>query len=227
MRPFPFSKYRVPAGTDPYFANVSALLHFDGADGSTTFTDQKALTWTGVGNAQIDTAQTKFGTGALLLDGAGDYIGTPDTGVFGFGTGDFTVEMWVRRGAADGNDCQLVDFRAGGGQNGLFYLTPGSRLLAFYNGAVYGNAGAAPAQDTWAHIAFTRSSGTLRGFLNGTQQWSASMSANFGSSRPARIGANFVASTGYAGSVDDVRITKGVARYTSNFAPPTAAFPDA
>ncbi|HPC33867.1 MAG TPA: hypothetical protein PL061_13005, partial [Syntrophales bacterium] len=56
--------------------------------------------WTFYGNAQIDTAQKPFGTGSLLLDGSGDYIGTVDSPDFDFGTGDFTIDFWVRR---DGN----------------------------------------------------------------------------------------------------------------------------
>jgi len=76
------------------------LLHCDAADASTTFTDSSAAghNFTAAGNAQIDTAQFKFGTSSALFDGTGDYIndatGSSD---FAFGTGDFAVDFWVRR----------------------------------------------------------------------------------------------------------------------------------
>lgn len=212
--------------TDPNFANVSSLLHFDAADGSTTFTDQKGIIWSVGGNAHISTANPKFGAGALSNDGSGDYIAAADNVAFGFGTGDFTVECWVRRPVATAADYPLFDFRAASAQNGMFYLNVTNRRLTYYNGTVYGNTGNAPAQDAYAHVAFARESGTLRAFLDGVLQWSVAMAGDFGASRPCRIGSNFAATSFAAGDIDDPRITKGVARYTANFTPPAAPFPD-
>ena len=82
---------------DPYWANVVLLLHMDGTDGSTTFTDSSsyARAMTAAGNAQIDTAEFKFGTASGLFDGTGDSVQTPNGADFQF-LGDFTVEAWVR-----------------------------------------------------------------------------------------------------------------------------------
>src|SRR5690606_29617491 len=77
------------------------LLHFEGSDGSATFTDSNiggaAKTWTANGNAQIDTAQSKFGAASGLFDGTGDYITTPDHNDFTLGSSDFTIDFWAKR----------------------------------------------------------------------------------------------------------------------------------
>ena len=75
---------------------TKALLHMDGSDGSTTFTDESGTTWTANGNAQIDTAQSKFGGASGLFDGASDYLQTPYTADHNTGTGDFTIDQWIR-----------------------------------------------------------------------------------------------------------------------------------
>ncbi|MDI6787615.1 MAG: hypothetical protein QME51_04520, partial [Planctomycetota bacterium] len=77
-------------------AYTKALLHFDGTDASTTFIDESGKIWTRYGNAQIDTAQSKFGGASGLFDGAGDYITTPDHNDFNLGSGNFTVDLRVR-----------------------------------------------------------------------------------------------------------------------------------
>src|SRR5687768_6144765 len=73
-----------------------ALLHMDGADGSTTFTDESGKTWTARGDAQIDTAQSVFGGASGRLDGNGDFVDTPDHADWDFGSGDFTLDLRVR-----------------------------------------------------------------------------------------------------------------------------------
>lgn len=84
-------------GGDPYWANVVSLLHMDGANGSTTFTDQKGKTWTPNGNVQISTAQSVFGGSSAAFDGVNDSLSIASHADFGFGTGDWTVECFVRQ----------------------------------------------------------------------------------------------------------------------------------
>lgn len=79
-----------------FYGSVVALLHMNGSDASTTFTDQRGHTFTAAGNAQIDTAQSKFGGASGLFDASGDYISTPDSDEWSFGSGDFTIECWYR-----------------------------------------------------------------------------------------------------------------------------------
>ena len=73
------------------------LIHCDGADASTTFTDESGKTITTVGNAQVDTAYKVFGTGSLLLDGTGDALTLDDSEDWNFGSGDFTVDFRVKK----------------------------------------------------------------------------------------------------------------------------------
>ena len=212
--------------TDPDFASVSLLLHADGADGSTTFADSSSsgLTVTAAGNATVSTTQAKFGQ-SLALDGSGDYLDLPNDSLLTMGTGDFTIEFWLYvnnvSSSASGNhvlmtgesNAVLIAFR------NTNQLSVGSENIAFLID------GSLPSEATWTHLAVSRSSGSMRLFLDGVQAGSTySSSVNF-SSPQRRIGAKYTA-TGqfFDGYIDDVRITKGVGRYTSTFTPPTAAF---
>ena len=84
------------AVVDPHWSNVVALLHLDGANGSATFTDQKGHTFTAGGSATLSTAQQKFGSASLVLNGSTQYITSATSADWEMGSGDFTIEMWVR-----------------------------------------------------------------------------------------------------------------------------------
>lgn len=216
-------------GSNPYWANVSSLLHFDGADGSTTFADQKGHVWTPSGNAQIDTAHSKFGGASGLFDGSGDYITAASHADFGFGSSDFTIEAFVRV-PSTGSDQTLFDNRTASNTGIGIY----SSIIAGGGGQKWGVAsnvaviatGAVLTVNTWIHLAIARQGTTLRGFRNGVQDFSITDSRTYASASQARCGATYVATQPYYGHIDDARVTKGVARYTSAFTPPSAPFPD-
>ena len=212
------------AGGDPDFANVSLLLHMDGSNGSTTFTDSSsnAFAVTAFGNAQVTTTDPKFGTGALTLDGTGDYLTVAADADFQFGTGDFTVECWVYVNSV--------------GNTGLFTFggTGSGLAVNLYSGAwnltTSGAGGAALGAVTtgaWQHLAVTRSGSSLRMFIDGTQIGSTLSNSTDLSDNALKIGYYYDTSYTINARVDEFRVTKGVARYTANFTPPTAAFPDA
>lgn len=206
--------------------SVSVQLHFDGSNGSTTFTDESnnGLTFTATGDAALTTSQQKAGTASLALDGSGDYIDTPINAAFGFGTSPFTIEAFIRPTALS-TERELFEFRTVS-EAGVFYISSTQRL-AYYDGAtVRGNTGTAVALNTWQHVAFCYDGTTLRAFLNGALVWSAAFTPDFGSSRRLRIGANASGGANFAGQIDEVRIHKGVALYTAAFTAPTEAFPD-
>lgn len=225
--------------SDAFFSNVSSLLHFDGADGSTTFTDEKGIIWTPSGDAKISTAQSKFGGASLLLDGSGDYVQTADSADFAFGAGNFTVEGWFRE-SVTGAIRQIVgQHTTQSNVNSSFLVLSDSGKLTlnvFVGGTIYAIAAAsAHSTGTWHHFAAVRDGSTLRLFLNGTSVGTASIGSGSvnDSSRPVYVGVVGNDSGpdpgGYYfnGHIDDLRITKGVARYTADFTPPTAAFPSA
>lgn len=212
-------------GTDPYAANVVSLLHFNGTDGSTTFTDVLGKTWTASGNAQIDTAQNKFGGASGLFDGTGDFITTPVTSDFAYGTGDFTWEVWARFNSVTGNQ-YILDHDVNEGV--IQYVFGG---LKYYNintgigSPLYTTGGGALSVNTWYHIAVSRESGVTRFFVDGDLKSSGSDSFNYTSSGLS-VGRYGAGGNNLDGWLDDLRITKGVARYTSNFTPPSAEFPN-
>lgn len=221
-------------GADPNFSSVSLLLHMDGSNGSTTFTDSSSntLAITANGNAQISTAQSKFGGASGYFDGNADYIErSTGNAVLSFGTGDLTIEMWVYFNTVTANQV-LYETGAIGGSgsrpNGfVWYLTSASKLQLFSDGNNKGASTTSLAANTWNHIALVRSGGVFRYYINGTQDaTSITLTADFTDNK-FLMGRVIDTPDYYLNAyVDELRVTKGVARYTANFTAPTAAFPD-
>ena len=215
---------------DPQFGSVSLLLHGNGANGSTTITDSSPSpkTVTPVGNAQISTAQSKFGGASIAFDGTGDYLTTPSSSSFAFGLADFTVELWLYR--SDSGQQHLYDARDIGVNPNriLLFLDASSQLTYFSDGAARITTTSVPTLNAWVHVALCRASGNSRLFLDGVQV-GATFADTINITSPTvtvAIGATNAGTTALNGYIDDLRITKGVARYTANFTPPTAPFPD-
>lgn len=185
-----------------------------------------------VGNAQVSTSVKKFGNGSMYFDGSGDYLLASDSPNTEFGSGDFTVECWAYYSSTSGTPV-LIDKRANtGGYSPFIFYTTGGTLL-FYsssNGSSYDIANGVTigsvTTGTWYHVAASRSGSSIRLFLNGTLANTITSSASLVNNSDAwsiggTVGGNYL--NGY---IDDLRITKGYARYTANFTPPTAAFPN-
>ena len=221
---------------DPYlYTNTVLLLKGDGTNGSTTILDGSKVaggpkTVTPVGNAQISTSQSKFGGSSIAFDGTGDYLTLNGSNDFAFGTGNFTVETWIRPSNLTGQKV-LLDTRAAGestlGTKWILY-TDNASLAFAAAGSTY--TGGTLSLNTWHFIVLCRSSGITRAYLDGVQVGSTvtdSTNYTIGALRPT-IGTdgNSPSSLSFNGYMDDLRITKGVARYTANFTPPTAPFPD-
>lgn len=229
---------------DVYFDNVVVLLHGDGLDASMTTVDSSsyARTITGSGNAQLDTAQSKFGGGSMLFDTSDDAFFAPSSADFNLSTIDFTIECWIRRTDTTSQNHAIVCRDSIGGTRGwLFYLgdgTGGSTLHALsfagWSGATTATAyhNSAIPINTWTHVAVTRESGTFKiwqgGTLVVTQSGFTSLSIA-SPSTPLCVGslyatAGLFASSSLGGNIDDLRITTNVARYTADFLPPEKAF---
>jgi hypothetical protein len=215
-----------PAGgpTAPLTAvpNTSLLLNFTNA-GITDATAKNVLET--VGNAQISTSVSKFGGGSMYFDGTGDYLVAPNSPLLDQ-IGDFTHEMWYYRsgnGAAGQFDvCFYKDIT-----NYLYMVV--DRNNSYKACIVKHNIGfiitgtTALASATWYHLAFSRSGSTVRLFVNGVLDGSATESTNTSGSAVSYFGGS--AGHTFNGYIDDMRITRGYARYTANFTPPTAPFP--
>lgn len=236
-----------PTGpTDPNFADVVSLLHFDGTDGSTTFTDEKGRTWAASGDAQLDTSITKFGSAALLLDGTGDYIAdsgpNSDWEFLHSGADDFTLEMWLYPSSITTYHpvCMTADASASLGSS--LYVDSGG-IVGFdvckgAGGGVYAarlaSAASAISTGVWTHVAvvYEQAGGAadkLRLYIGGVKIDADDLAtpSSGAPTFPMNIGrsVNF-GGFYFNGSIDDFRVTNGVARYTSNFTPPSAPFPD-
>lgn len=177
------------------------------------------------GNAQLATAQKKFGTASLLLDGTTDYASILSNLDFAFGTGDFCIETFVYP-TATGTYRTLFDLRNNAGDTGgiILGLSDTGALYFFYNGNYrVGPVGSIPLNQ-WTHIALARHSGVTKAFVGGTQVGSNYTDTNNYAQRGVRIGADPNGNYAFTGYFDEVRISKGVSRYTTAFTPTTSQF---
>ena len=178
-----------------------------------------------VGNAVISTAQSKFGGSSMLFDGTGDWLLMPAGDKFAFGTGDYTVEAWVYFTSITTTDLQIIFLSGSTGGNNFYFHVDGNQISVGTSAAFISNQATSFSTATWYHVAACRYSGTLRLFVNGVQIGSSvSDSTNWISAGSARIGANEAGTQTVFGYINDHRVTKGLARYTTNFTPPTTAF---
>lgn len=214
---------------DPNFSSVVLLLHCDGADAATSFPDSSASakSVTVAGNAQVDTAQSKFGGASALFDGSGDRLSCANSTDWNFVTGDFCIEFFMRINSV-GSFMGVI--AAGGDSNWkVFFDGTNRRLTAKLNSnTITMTTTNAMALSTWHHVALTRASGTVRWFVDGVAEGSISEGGNVNSSGSGmNVGTETLGGgTSFNGWLDEIRITKGVARYTSAFTPPAAAFPN-
>ena len=212
---------------DAYYPQVSALLHFDGTNGSTTITDNSKnnLTVTATNGAFISTVQSKFGGASVFLDGTNDYLVSQTTPMLTFGTNDLTVELWIYQTVSSVSAYKaLVGDDVYSSVGGWILYSYNNQLNLWKGGTEIISPSGTLTLNSWNHIVWTRASGNNRIFINGTQVGSTvSDSTNYVSS-VIYIGASKTNTLNFAGYIDELRITNGYARYTSNFTPPTAAF---
>ena len=211
---------------DEYYSSCSLLMHFSGSNGSTTFIDNSPTpkTATPAGNAQISTVQSKFGGASLYLDGTGDYLTFPTNSSFAYGTGDFTIECWVYF-AAGSSYRQIFSNRLTPGSvssEGSFAINP-SNGLTWYTNTFIIDYTTSIGTNQWVHVAICRNGSSLKVFANGVQVGSTTNSDNL-TSTSFTIGANADGSETFNGYIDELRVTKGIARYTGNFATQSAEF---
>lgn len=215
---------------------VKSLLHFNGADASTTITDVSGKTWTAGGNAQLDTAQSKFGGSSLLLDGTGDYISTPDHADFFF-DGDWTIDFWGRFATLPATNVTYVVYAQQTDANKFFYFAirdaAGQKQLLFryYTDAPAVNStltfNTSLSTNTWYHFAMERVGLDIRAFQGGTQLGTSQVFS------PAMLnftGTVYVgilsdgSSSPYNGWMDELRVTKGLGRYGTGYSVPQSEY---
>jgi len=182
-----------------------------------------------IGSAQISTSVKKYGTGSLSFNGSTDYLQLPDNYNLLVGTGSFTIEAWIYPTQVSASEAPIFKIHSA---NNIIELRQNTNKLDCYlvdNSLFAGSTGTISMSiNTWNHVAFVRSGTTTYTFVNGVlDQTKTGQTQNLlDFSTTNRIGANQVTSFFYSGYIDDFRFTKGYARYTANFTPPTAALPN-
>jgi len=187
------------------------------------------------GNAQIDTAQSKLGGASGLFDGSGDYLSTPDSADWAFGGGDFTIDFWVRFNAlpavgqehaiisqlANGNNLWWIEVRNSGGTYywNFFQYEAGTETIAFKRSTTLST-------NTWYHVAVVRSGNSWYWFQDGTQ---LGTTATISAAVANFAGSLYVGQVGNGawylnGWLDEVRVSKGAARWAGDFTPPASAY---
>jgi hypothetical protein len=233
----PVAPFTVVGENDAY---TKIMLHFDGPDASTTITDNavggSAHTWTAAGNAQIDTADGKFGNSSLLLDGTGDYLSTPDHADFALGANDFTIECWFKTNSSGTSEylwgqsdssgtVTTISTRCARAISGVITAQAyqGGSLVSVVGTTIFTNA----TNPGWHHVAYTRNGNTLRLFIDGVQEGGdvAIAGAINDSANSFRVGApgDIVANL-WNGWIDEFRLSVGSARWTAAFTPPEIAY---
>lgn len=234
-------------GSDPSFSSVVFLSGFDSVNGSSQFADESTANNKGNNvitdiDPALDTSVMKFGAGSAQFNGTSHFLTWADSTDWDLGSGQFTIEGWFRFDAAGieatqalvqqwtastNNRSWLIQYRGGAATNDLIfvYSTNGT------SSTVIATSAWTPTSATWYHLAVDRDgSNKFRIYVDGVMMGSATASVTlFAATSVMRIGnsATGGGSEYFDGNIDEVRITKGVARYASDggFTPPTAAFP--
>ena len=217
--------YTVPTAPLTAVTNTSILLNTVNAG---IFDNAMMNNLETVGNAQISTSVKKYGTGSLAFDGTGDTLKiTPDVNVnMDFGTGPFTFECWIYRSSASGQ-IFIADFGVSSANGWALYDEGSGGNMQFRIADTDRIAVNPIPATTWTHVAIVRVGTTVTLYVNGTSAGSyASAGTDLKYTGTKYIGSQSGSSSYMNGYMDDIRITKGFARYTTTFTPPTSALSD-
>ena len=208
-------------GNDGY---TKLLIHSNTTDGSVTFVDSataKVITVAGQTHHEID--QYKFGTTSIYFDGAGDDLNLLDHADWYFAGGDFTIDFWIRFNSLAASQMLISQYQAAGERWNLFFdsvlgitfvvRTGAANIVFSQQGNVIGWA-----IDTWYHVAVVRNGDVWRIYRNGTYL----VTTSDVDAVPNYTGLLYIGQMGggtnyFAGYLDEIRISKGIARWTNNF----------
>ena len=206
-----------------YGTNVSYSSDFGKTWTLSSLAGDKVLTASGT--AQLNTTTKKFGSSSLALDGSAlTNISAASHADYGYGSGDFTVEMWVN-GTSFSNAPGLFDQRSTASEIAILLDISISGMLRLYiNGSYVITANTAISTGTWTHVAISRVSGTTRMFIGGTLQTTTYSDSNNYAAKPIVLGSYYTNSSYLTGYIDELRISKGTGRYTTTFTPATSEF---
>lgn len=222
--PYLFQGKNIVSG-DPYFSSVESLLRFEGANNGTTFTDDKGLTVASYGTVKISTSNFKQGASSGYFDGSVGHLIFTKGADWYWPSATFTFECWAYPTANGGylwSNAYASDESSG--WYWRFYINS-SGYLSLYSWTGGNNTRESTnyplTLNSWNHIAYVVISQVVYIYSNGNLCLTVSGIPPSGNYSYVLTGSYF---TGY---IDELRVTKGVARYTSEFTPPAAPFPPA
>jgi hypothetical protein len=213
------SNGKATPSTLPSPSQVSLLCNFANA-GIYDSTEKNNLIT--IGNASLSSSQVKYGSGSIAFDGSGDELYVIPSDNFAFRTENFTIECWAYFRSTLSNQV-LIDSR--GADVGFWWGIQNNGQIVVYTGIAISSAPSNISLNTWNHIALVRSGTNMSSYINGNLVTTISNNTDW-TSKICRIGKAGMGGENMNGLIDDLRITKGIARYTSNFTPPSRAFPD-
>ena len=223
------------ANTEAYDSYTKLMLHME--DSGNSFTDSvasKAVTATG--DVTQTTAQSKLGSRSAVFDGNGDYLSLADSDDWTFGSGDFTIDTWVRFNVfpssgslftlveqmTDGNNFFAYEFYESGGS----YYLRFREQVASSNHIIFSSAALSVSTGTWYHLTIVRNGNSWYHFIDGVQTGSTYTNSDSMNNWAGAlwIGASNIDVRYFNGTLDELRISKGIARWTSNFTPPSSSY---
>ena len=177
------------------------------------------------GDSQIATAQKKFGSASILLDGTEDNVKVPTDEDFGFGTSNFCLEAFIRPADVLGIQ-RIFDLRDTSGTDTAPTMYLNGSTLHYAVGNSSTRSGGTLSADTWYHVAVARNGGVTKLFLDGVELGTGADTNDYGITKPVVIGSDYQASPteAFNGYIDEVRISKGAARFTGAFTPTTVEY---
>lgn len=208
---------------DPYYSNVSLLLPMEGANNQVAFIDYSPTPKiiTPIGNTKISETQSKWGLGSGFFDGNGDYFSIANHTDFVFNTGDFTIEFWIYPLSSQAAFPGLINKGAGISSATAWEWFMRENLTHTFRhggGSTYDLNSGALSANAWTHLAVTKNSGVMKLYVNGIVSATITVNFNYSDTSALRIAR---ATNDFNGYLQDLRISKGVARYTANFTPPS------
>ncbi len=217
--------------SDQYYNDVSLLLHMNGANGSTAFTDSSSggLTVTAAGNAFVSTSEYKFGGSSAHFDGASDAVYLSNGGGdFNFsGQSYWTAEAWFNISSTQNSQAVFSNYKNSSSGWTIQYHSGNLHLNLSGDGADIISS-TTISTDTWYHLAIVNNNGTFTLYVNGTAEGTYNGSVNLSGSSRFSVGNLWYSESQWLnhfdGYIDEVRITNNVARYTADFTPQTREF---
>jgi hypothetical protein len=224
------SAFAPPLAPPTAITNTQLLLNFTNAG---IFDNTAKMVFETVSTASISATQSKYGGSSMSFNGTSDYLVSYNN--VAIGTADCTIEAWIYPTFTDTGTYAVLTTGPGGTTSNLrFGVNTNQLYLDILGAAVFSGSGATISSNTWSHIAVARTGGTWYGFINGVQMGSTTTQGTTSVTGAERY-VGLLGPTGGAGNtpggwwkgyIDDLRVTQGVARYKSNFTPPTSQLQD-